>query len=178
MGGAQLPMLAVVAGRPGSGQSTLADRLANELRLPLVSRDRIKEGLIRTAARDGAADEVTNARATEVFFATAKGLVREGVSLVVEAAFQHRVWAPRLEEYRKLADVRLVVCQVPNAVAWARIEERARRDPTWETRHPRAVGHAGADEPYDPPQIEGATFEVDTSESYSPGIEAIRAFLS
>ena len=45
------PLLIVVTGRPGAGKTTLAARLSEEWCLPLVSRDRIKEGLVHTEGR-------------------------------------------------------------------------------------------------------------------------------
>ncbi len=42
------PMLIVVTGRPGSGKTTLAHKLAREIWCPVISRDEIKEGLVNT----------------------------------------------------------------------------------------------------------------------------------
>lgn len=41
-----------IAGRPGSGKTTLAPKLAEALRVPLISRDRIKEGRLVTLAQE------------------------------------------------------------------------------------------------------------------------------
>ncbi len=46
MGAADLPAYVVVSGPPGSGKSTLARGLADELRLPLLAKDTIKQALM------------------------------------------------------------------------------------------------------------------------------------
>src|SRR5438046_2072899 len=47
------PVLIVVTGQPGSGKTTLALPLSQALRCPRISRDEIKEGLIRTTGQPG-----------------------------------------------------------------------------------------------------------------------------
>ena len=42
------PYLIVITGRPGAGKTTLSERLSREWSLPLISRDRIKEGYVHT----------------------------------------------------------------------------------------------------------------------------------
>ena len=42
------PGCVLVTGRPGSGKTTLARKLAGLLRMPLVSRDEVKEGYVNT----------------------------------------------------------------------------------------------------------------------------------
>ncbi|MEM1446573.1 MAG: AAA family ATPase, partial [Planctomycetota bacterium] len=45
---AALPYCIIVTGRPGSGKTTLASKLASELWMPFISRDAIKEGYVNT----------------------------------------------------------------------------------------------------------------------------------
>ncbi len=171
------PLLAVVTGRPGSGKSTLAVELATELRCPLVSRDRLKEGALKTLGLDKAADPDLAQRICDLFFSEIELQLRAGVSLVAEAAFQHRVWAPRLEPLFALADVRIVVCQVSPELAWERMTGRARRDPLWSRYNPLPESHRGAEEPYEPPRLSVPTLTVNTTKDYLPPIEEIVAFL-
>lgn len=159
--------LVIVTGRLGSGKTTLGAALARALRVPLLSRDELKEGMGRA----------TNAAASDLFFATLELWLRAGVDVVGEAAFQHRVWAPRFEVLSALADIRLVVCEVPPALAWQRVQWRIEDDPTWVRRHPFPAGHRGADEPYDPPRTSHPTLVVDTSGDPRPGLDEVVAFL-
>ena len=42
------PKCIIVTGRPGSGKTTLARKLAEQLWMPIISRDAIKEGYVNT----------------------------------------------------------------------------------------------------------------------------------
>lgn len=172
------PFLIVVTGCPGSGKTTLAGELARAARLPLVSRDAIKEGWVRTMGRPH--DELppdANLHATELFFRAVECLIDGGASLVAEAAFQHRVWAARLEPLLERAQVRVCVCEPGDrATAYARFVARAQADPLREYYHgappqpPAGRGPAAAWEDYQPPQLAVPTFRVDTADGYSPGV--------
>ncbi|MET8628124.1 AAA family ATPase [Kitasatospora sp. NPDC004669] len=115
-------MLIVVSGGPGSGKTTLAHALAGEIGCPAVCRDELKEGLVHAGAGAPApgADEAVRA----VFFEVLGVLVRAGVSVVAEAAFQHRVWRPGLEPLAAHTGLRVVHCRVEAALARRRIAER------------------------------------------------------
>jgi len=145
------PALIVVAGRPGAGKTTLAHALARAARCPAVCRDEIKEGLVCTGG-DG---EDLQLRATDAFFDVLALLLGRGVTLVAEAAFQHGVWASRLEPLLAVARVCVVLCEVDAELARAR---------------GRAPGS------YDPPRLEVPLLRVDTSDGYRPAFDAIVAF--
>ena len=65
---------------------------------PAICRDEIKEGMVHATPGfvPGPGDELT-ARTLPVFFGVLELLLRAGVTTVAEAAFQDRVWNPRLE---------------------------------------------------------------------------------
>jgi adenylate kinase family enzyme len=46
------PLLVVIAGRPGSGKTTLAHSLARKIGCPAICRDEIKEGFVNTMKSD------------------------------------------------------------------------------------------------------------------------------
>jgi predicted kinase len=148
------PALIVVAGRPGAGKTTLAHALARAVRCPAVCRDEIKEGLVCTAGAGEAGGDL-QLRATDAFFEALALLLGRGVTVVAEAAFQHGVWAPRLEPLLAVARARIVLCEVDADLARAR---------------GRAPGS------YDPPRLEVPTVRVDTSDGYRPAFDAIVAF--
>lgn len=162
-----------IAGRPGSGKTTLAPKLAEALRVPLISRDRIKEGRLVTLAQE---HEVlppdTNRLVSHCFAATVRGLLKAGVSVVAEAAFQHHGWQAPMASFRSLATVRLLLCVVPTALATERMRERVIRDPAHSWFH--GAGHPRAD--WTEPAFEVPTLRVDTSDGYRPGFEALVAF--
>jgi len=179
------PSLIVVTGRPGAGKSTLAHALARAVRCPLISRDEIKEGLVHGIGELGEPGGEAQQRATDAFFDALAVLLGRGVTVVAEAAFQHHVWAPRLESLRGSARVRLVLCEVPPGVARARHVERGLADPAREQFHHDhvvRVARAGGDwralpiGEYAPPRTDLPTLVVDTAAGYRPAFEEIVAF--
>jgi predicted kinase len=177
------PRLTVVTGRPGAGKTTLAHALALAIRCPAVCRDEIKEGFVNslTAAAAAATDEHQR-HANDAFFKTVELLLREGVTLVAEAAFQHRLWAPRLEPLVALAATRIVVCSVDPGLARSRHVARGLADPARERFHGDDAVRAareGRDVPlasYDPPRLDVPTLVVDTTDGYRPAFESIVGF--
>jgi predicted kinase len=105
------PLLIVVTGRPASGKTTLSRILAREIKCPLLSRDEFKEGYINSFQshhNDLAATAAMDIYDT--FFQTIELLLSKKISLVAEAAFQHKLWHPKLIPLANTADIRIIVC--------------------------------------------------------------------
>jgi predicted kinase len=179
----KLPTLVVVSGPAGSGKTTLAHRIAGAIGCPAICRDEIKEGMVHTTPGFVAAhgDELTR-RTLPTFFQVLDVLLRAGVTTVAEAAFQDRVWRPRLEPLRALARVRLVHCEVDAEVAWGRIRRRhdenptrrAHADPGADAARAQALRHRG----FDRVSIDEPAIRVDTTDGYRPGLDEIVAFVN
>ncbi len=165
------PRLIVVTGRPGSGKTTLAHALARQIRCPAICRDEIKEGCINTLGQIDTPGDGTALRVYETFFDTVKLLLDRGVTLVAEAAFQHKLWAPKLEPLRGIAEVRVIVCDLDECAARARHAQRSADDPEREHFHQKWPGGE-----YDSPHLDVPNLTVDTSEKYRPDFETIVAF--
>jgi predicted kinase len=78
-----MPAFIIVCGPPASGKSRLAAHLAQELRLPVISKDLIKERLMD---HFGGAPPV-GAAAFDVQFAVARELLQAGTPFILEGAF-------------------------------------------------------------------------------------------
>ena len=168
------PTLVVVTGQPGAGKTTLAHALAREVHCPAVSRDEIKEGLVCTIGHAGETGGDIQLHATDAFFAALALLLDRSVTVVAEAAFQHKVWASRLEPLLSVARVRIVLCELDPERALARRIARGQADPERARFHPS--NRPGGTVSYDPPQLEVPTLRVDTSDGYLPEFEAIVEF--
>ncbi|MEM6751053.1 MAG: AAA family ATPase [Planctomycetota bacterium] len=177
------PRLIVVTGRPGSGKTTLAHKLARAAHCPLISRDELKEGYVNTGYDAGPPAGEPNRHIYAVFFDTLRQLLTQGVSLVAEAAFQHKAWAPGLEPLLELADLRIVICEVDPQHARDRRVQRGLNNPNRERFHADpdvAIARAGGAPPpgvYDPPRLDAPTLTVDTADGYAPGFDQILAFV-
>jgi len=178
-----MPLLVVVTGRPGSGKTTLAYDLARAVRCPAVCRDEIKEGLINTLGQGAPHDDRDLAlKANGAFFETICKLLDLRISLIAEAAFQHHLWTPKLEPFRGVARMQIIVCTVHPALARSRCIDRFKADPTREHYHPDPAVLAqreGRDAPlptYEPPRLDVPTMTVDTSDGYRPAFEDVLSF--
>lgn len=169
------PTLIVVTGPAGSGKTTLAHELATTIGCPVVSRDAIKEGMVLSHPGfvPATSDPLTR-RTYGVFFDTIALLLRAEVTLVAEAAFQHRLWSPGLETMADLASVTIIRCQVADETARRRQQHRLA------TQGIRAA-HADAQHlaeagTFDQIHLAAPTLDVDTTDGWRPDLPAIIEF--
>ncbi|MFT3788947.1 MAG: AAA family ATPase [Tepidisphaeraceae bacterium] len=179
-----LPTLLIVTGRPGSGKTTLAQALAREWHAPLVSRDQLMEGYRLTTGEPGVVGGPDARHVFDAFADAVTLLLGWRISLVCEAAFQHKVWHPLLERWKPRASVRVIVCQVDPTEARRRCVARGLADPNRERFHGDPLVRAAREgrempvEPYDPPQDDAPTMFVDTTADYRPTLAEVLAFAS
>lgn len=179
------PLLMVVTGRPGSGKSTLARKLADRIHCPALCRDEFKEGYVHTHGKShDTLSGDTNLAVLESFFGAIELLVSRNISLIAEAAFQHKLWAPRLEPLVGRTRLRIVVCALDPMLARERRIQRGLADSARERFHGdtdvRMFRQGLSVRPggeYHPPELFVPTLKVDTTEDYEPGIEEIVNFL-
>ncbi|MFD8704824.1 AAA family ATPase [Kitasatospora sp. NPDC059648] len=171
-------MLIVVSGGPGSGKTTLAHALADAVGCPAVCRDEVKEGLLHAGTRCPAPDEAVR----DAFFEVLGVLVRAGVSVVAEAAYQDRLWRPGLEPLAARTDVRVVHCRVAPVLARRRIAERLATGRHRAAHGDRALlaappGAGNLLDDFTPLTVAGAPrLCVDTTDGYDPPLADIAAF--
>ena len=169
-------MLVIIAGRPGSGKTTLARILAAGIRCPLISRDEIKEGYINTVNKEHAKiTKEENIQIYETFFNTIELLLDNNITIIAEAAYQHKLWQPKFEVLREKSDIKIIVCKTDPDLAYNRFLERKNKDAQREYFHGDA---AAADEYvlYEAPQFPVPLLEVDTTNEYRPDLSEIIFF--
>ena len=187
------PLLVLVTGKPGSGKSTLALALgrAENLGLPVLSRDALKVGMVETwaFAQPGAGREAieTDAlrstlvpRSFDLFYRTVAFWLEARVSLIAEYGFDRRC-EPALKSVIGRATTVVVQCGVPDAVAQRRFIERERRDGTIRPDCLAATIEriaTGTDSwtRFEPLTVPLPTLHVRTEDHYQPSLPEISAF--
>ena len=175
------PQCIIVTGRAGSGKTTLAKKLGERLWMPVISRDEIKEGYVNTfGVKHDELPADTNGLVSDLFFVIINQYLADNISVVIEAAFQHRVWEPRIPKIVELAMPVIVLCCVDDAVAARRHLQRGLENPNREfyhgdrrVAHYKETGEILSPETYAAPQFNVPTIEVSTDGEYVPGIDEI-----
>jgi predicted kinase len=177
-----IPTLVVVSGPPRTGKTTLAHAIAREVPCPAVCRDEIKEGMVHAAGegfRPAAGDALTQ-RTLPVFFDILETLLTAGVTTVAEAAFQDRLWRHGLEPLLGQARLRIVQCHADPVLGRER-----RRDAVEGGRgaHATIIGDEVEDwrrayAEFDRLSLPAPSLDVDTTDGYAPGVDAIVAFVN
>jgi predicted kinase len=176
------PLLVVVTGSPASGKSTLAHLLAGKIKCPLLSRDELKEGLIHTlGTAHSQLDRPVDGQVYETFFETIELLLSKGISLVIEAAFQDKLWRPKLLSLLQQATIKIIICKAGIELIKERFSNRLSNDPGREKFHGdqslNAEQIASLIDNYKPVTIEVPTLQVDTTQDYDPDLEGIINFI-
>jgi predicted kinase len=119
----------------------------------------------------------------DTFFETTDLLVSKQISIIIEAAFQDKLWRPKLVKLLDKAEIRIVICQTNLELIKIRFADRLLKNPAREKYHGDQSLNLSKDqfaaliENYKPINIDTPTLQVDTTENYNPNIEEIMNFL-
>lgn len=178
------PLLIVVTGSPASGKTTLAHILAGKINCPVISRDEFKEGYINTLNLSHAeSDSSVDLHVYNTFFEAIDLLISKGISIIIEAAFQDKLWRPKLLSLSDKAALKIIICKTNTDLISFRFANRLSNDPGREKFHgDRSISLSKEKftmliENYKPVTIDASTLQVNTTESYDPNIEEIINFI-
>ncbi|HEX2913021.1 MAG TPA: ATP-binding protein [Chloroflexia bacterium] len=183
------PLLLLVAGAPGSGKTTVANRLAQALNLPLLVKDGIKETLFETLGYSDLewAGKLSLTTYNLLYFFLEIEL-RAGHSLIVESNFDRKLHESRMHELRQKYpfDIFQLYCRADDSTILERYSQRGET----EGRHPGHLDHLRTEDlklaleegRYDPLELGGITRIVDTTDftkiDYASLLDEIKAALS
>ncbi len=144
------------------------------------------EGFVNTfGVRHDQLPADTNRRVTDLFFAATQVFLEAKVSLVVEAAFQHKLWAETVPRWSGVSRLFFIICDADPILCARRHLDRGLKDPSREFYHEdrrvtvfRETGEFLAPGKYDPPLFEAPTLRVSTVDGYSPSLSAITEFIT
>ncbi|HSF79983.1 MAG TPA: AAA family ATPase [Anaerolineales bacterium] len=134
------PLLVIVTGPPCTGKTSLGQRLAEDLRLPFINKDGIKELLVeRLGWKDRAWSRALSHASYDILYYLLENLLRSGSSLVVESNFKPANDNPRFNSLhaRHRFYPLQVICRAEPAVVMQRCAARAASG----ERHPGHVDH-------------------------------------
>jgi len=182
------PMVILVSGAPGSGKTTLAERIAEELRWPLIYKDAIKERLHDLLiCEDNTRPQKLENASYGLLYYYVECQLRAGQSLIVESNFKPNFETDTLQALQKQYD--FIALQVFVTAERDVLVERFRERANSEDRHP--VHHdedmvedfeTSLDQnQYDVMNIDGPVIAVDTTDfeavDYKALFEEIRTLI-
>lgn len=174
--------LIIVSGAPGSGKTTLASRLSLDLRLPLLTKDALKESLadaMGTPEDVSASTRLGNGAYAVMYLATAV-LLDGGIGIIIESNFRRGVSEPDLLPLVRRGGACVIHCTADRPVLTARYAGRFARG----ERHPAhldgaraaALAEDLASGRFEPLDLPVPTLVVDTTSSWRPSYEEVRDF--
>jgi predicted kinase len=175
-------VLVLVSGAPGTGKTTLAKSLAEQLRFPLLARDHLKETLMNgLGAPDRAASQSIGRASFALLYAILDVLVDRVPGVIAEANFARGLSEADLSPFVTRARAVLLHCETSPSKVTRRIQARPELDGRHAGHHdlealPSVLDRIaqGAFEPLD---LAVPILTIDTTEGYAPPLPDIVQFV-
>ena len=164
-------ILIIVSGPPCTGKTTLGEKIAEQFRLPLVSKDDIKESLFNSlGTKDREWSKNLGISSYRLLYYFLESLLRSGNSLVVESNFKAEYDSKKFLNFIKEYGYTplQIQCKTKGDVLFERFKKRSESG----ERHPGHVDHLNYTEfeesllkgSYEPLEIGGDVIDIDTTD--------------
>ncbi len=166
-----LPLALLLSGAPGSGKTTLARQLGDVLRVPVIEKDRLREGTLWSLPTRDLDDAPPG---PPLWYDVMEHLLGLGISVVGDMALFAGVSERDINtRLSPLADIFNVHCIARDSSS--RLIERAHTDPLQAHRLTWLETNADTwhDQTAEPLELACPRLVVDTSDGYAPSLEAI-----
>lgn len=164
-------LLIIISGLPCTGKSTLAKELSKKYKLPIISKDTIKESLFDSLGySDREFSRKIGGASYNLMYELVEELLSNEISLIAEtnfnANFANKIFRDIISKHKP--QTIQVVCKTDGEILFERFKNRSESG----NRHPGHVDHNNYDEfedalksgEYTPLDIDGETLEVNTTD--------------
>jgi len=162
----QQPLLVIVNGRPCTGKTTLASILSRDLRIPMFSKDAIKEKLGESlGAEDRSASRRLGAAAIALMYQQAEILLTSGLPAMVESPLISELAEKEIEELQSRTNCRIlqVFLRAEPSVILERFRSRPRKGVFFHHEELREL-EATVTTELAPVTVAGKTIFIDTTD--------------
>jgi predicted kinase len=175
------PSLILVSGAPATGKTTIANLLFMRLRIPIISKDVIKESLFETMGHsDREWSKKLGFSSIVLMFELVEGQLAAGNSVIAETNFYPDMDGPRVEALRANADFTTIEvhCTADPDVVITRYRDRQDAG----EQHPghrlddaelRKLRQALLDNIYHPMGLDGELLTIDTTDLSQVDLDAV-----
>jgi len=175
-----MSVLVIVNGIPGTGKTTISRKLAADLRLPLISKDDIKEFLFGRLGGSGLENSKLLGRVSvDSLYRVAAEYAQADKDVMIENAFWHSFAHDAIARITKETSVKIieVYCETAPGIYKARILERQKNGERSAAHLDYPPLDSVAMQKYAPLGL-GPTIEVDTTTFDDAAYDALLAKLS
>lgn len=170
------PLAVLLSGAPGAGKTTLANRLGDVMRMPVVSNDRVRQATLWTLGTDDLGEAPPG---PPLFYGVMESYLRLGVSVIGDMTLRPGLSEPDVAaRLAPCADLVVVHCRTAGALL--RFERRTRRDPVHRLLLARVLPEVRhlQESVWEPLDLGCPTIIVDTTDEYEPTLAMIVSWIA